>query len=70
MENVASYAEILQKCAKIIADNAIYQSADDAVPVMGTAATIFQIDLNRVVKKNDVNMIGENYFDISKKLSR
>ena len=70
MENVASYAEILQKRAKIIADNAIYQSADDAVPIMGTAATIFQIDLNGVVKKKDANIIGENYFGISKILSR
>jgi hypothetical protein len=70
MGNVASYAEVLQKRAKFIADNAIYRDADEAVPITGTAATVFQIDENGVVKKKDANIIGDNYFGISKVLSR
>jgi len=70
MANVASYAEVLQKRAKFIADNAIYRDADEAVPITGTVATVFQIDENGVVKKKDANIIGDNYFGISKVLSR
>ncbi len=70
MESVASYAEVLQKRVKFIADNAIYRGADDAVPITGTAATVFQIDANGVVRKKDANIIGDNYFGISKVLSR
>jgi hypothetical protein len=70
MDNVASYAEVLQKRAKFIADNVIYRDADEAVPITGTAATVFQIDENGVVKTKDANIIGDNYFGISKVLSR
>ena len=67
---VADYADILQKRVKFIAERAEFRNDDDVIPVSGTVATIFVIDANGVVKEKDANLLGGNYFGITKVLSR
>ncbi len=70
MESVTDYADVLQKRAKIIADRAKFRDEDDVIPISRTVATVFAIDANGVVKEKDANLLGDNYFGITKVLSR
>ena len=70
MESVTGYADVLQKRVKFIADRAKFKDADDVIPISATVATVFAIDSNGVVKEKDANLLGENYFGITKVLSR
>jgi hypothetical protein len=70
MESVTDYADVLQKRAQFIAQHAMFRSDEDVIPAPGTAATIYLIDANGVVKEKDANLIGDNYFGIAKVLSR
>lgn len=62
-------AEVLQQRAKLVAEHAMFHDNDDAVPAPGTVA-VFAIDTNGVIKTKDVNLLGDNYFGISRVLSR
>ena len=70
VEQAGDFAELLKTRAKMIAKNALFRNDDDAVPVPGTVATIFDIDPNGVVHQSDAGLLGENYFGIAKVLSR
>jgi hypothetical protein len=61
--------EILQKRAKLIADHALFRTDDDTVPIPGTVATVYDIDKNGLIRPFDANLLGENYFGVSKVLS-
>lgn len=60
----------LKHRAKLIAEHALFGSDDDAVPSSGTVATVYDIDSNGVVRQVDANLLGENYFGVTKVLSR
>ncbi|MDJ0709894.1 MAG: hypothetical protein QNJ14_05875 [Woeseiaceae bacterium] len=62
--------DLLKKRAKLIAEHAVFRNDDDAVPAPGTVATVYDIDRNGVVRQVDANLLGENYFGVSKVLSR
>lgn len=70
MEQSADFAEILQKRAKLIGEKALFRNDTDVVPVAGTTTTVFDIDDNGLVKKREAAILGENYWGISKVLSR
>jgi hypothetical protein len=70
MESDTDFADVLQKRAKLISDNAMYHKDDDAVPVSGSVATLYKIDRNGVVRESDANLLGENCWRIAKMLSR
>jgi hypothetical protein len=70
MEQSTDFASVLQKRAKLIGEKAVFRSESDAVPVAGTVATVFDIDQNGLVRETEVNILGENYWGISKVLSR
>jgi chromosome segregation ATPase len=70
MESVTDFADVLQHRAKLIAKQAVFRNDGDVIPAAGTVATVFAIDPNGVVKKKDANLLGDNYFGISKILSR
>lgn len=70
LKSVAELADVLQKRAKMIADNASFRNDDDVVPAAETVATIYAIDSNGVVRAKDASLLGENYFGITKFLSR
>lgn len=63
-------AEVLQERAKMIAEIAHFRHEQDAVPVPNSVATVFAINANGVVEKQDANLLGDNYFGIAKVLSR
>ncbi|HNP64695.1 MAG TPA: hypothetical protein PKH39_12235 [Woeseiaceae bacterium] len=70
LESVTEHAEALQKRAKLIAKHAVFRHDDDVIPAAGSVATVYSIDANGVVKERDANLLGDNYFAISKVLSR
>jgi hypothetical protein len=70
MEQSNDFASVLQKRAKMIGDKAMFRNETDAVPVAGTVATVFNIDANGLVGESEANILGENYWGISKVLSR
>ena len=70
MESATEHADVLQKRARLLAEHAKFRNDDDALPAPGTAAIVYAIDSNGVVKEKDVNLIGDNYFGISKIVSR
>ena len=69
MESVSDFADVLQHRAKLIAKHAVFRD-DDVIPAAGTVATVFAIDANGVVRQKDANLLGGNYFGITKVLSR
>lgn len=70
VEKAGDFAGLLKKRAKKIAKHAIFRHDDDAVPVPGTVTTVFDIDPSGVTRRTDASLVGENYFGISKVLSR
>ena len=70
MERSADFAGILQKRAKLIGEKALFRNDTDVVPVEGTTTTVFDIDDNGLVKEKEASILGENYWGISKVLSR
>lgn len=70
VDQAEDFAEILKKRAALIAKQAVFRNDDDVVPAPGTVATIYEIDLNGIVRQSDANLLGENYFGVAKVLSR
>jgi len=70
VEEAGESAETLKKRARMIAEHAVFRNDDDAVPVPGTVATLFDIDQNGTVRHSDANLLGENFFGVAKALSR
>jgi chromosome segregation ATPase len=70
VEQQGDFAEVLAQRAKKLAEGAVFRGDDDAVPVSGSVAIVFDIDPNGVIRQKDVNLLGENYFGVSKVLSR
>jgi len=69
-ENDTDFAEVLKKRSQLLAEHAMFRNDEDAVPAPGTVATVFAIDMNGVIKKKDLNLLGDNYFGVAKLLSR
>ncbi len=70
MEQSTEFVDVLQKRAAMLGEIAKFPGNNDAVPVPGTVSTLFQIDSNGVVRQSDANIVGENYWGISKIFSR
>jgi hypothetical protein len=70
LESVTDHADVLQKRAKLIAQHALFRHDNDVIPAPGSVATVYAIDANGVIKERDANLLGDNYFAISKVLSR
>ena len=70
VEKESDFAEVLKQRAKLISEHAMFRDDEDAVPVPGTVATVFDIGDNGVIKQKDANLLGDNYFGVAKVLSR
>ena len=70
MEQASDFAESLQQRSKLLAEHADFTNDTDVVPVARTVATIYNIAANGLVKENETNILGENWWGISKILSR
>ena len=69
-EQASDFAETLQSRSKLLEEKATFRSDSDAVPASATVATLYNIDVNGLVKESDINILGENWWGISKTLSR
>ena len=70
MEQSTDFADVLQKRAKLLGDIAKFPGEKDAVPIASTVSTLFQIDSNGMVRQSDADIVGDNYWGISKIFSR
>ena len=70
MEQTADFASVLQKRAKLIGEKALFRNDTDVVPVAGTTTTVFDIDDNDVIQEKEAAILGENFWGVSKVLSR
>lgn len=70
MEQGTDLVDVLQKRAKMIGELAKFHATDDAVPAASSVSTLFQIDANGVVRQSDADIVGENYWGISRIFSR
>lgn len=64
------FAEVLQHRARLLSEAARFNSADDAVPISETVATLYDIDDNSGVSRKPLNLLGENYWELARILSR
>ena len=69
-EKAKSFADILQQRAKLIAEKALFDRDDDAVPASGSVATVYAITKKGVIKERDANLLGEDYWKLSEIVSR
>jgi len=70
LESASDFADVLQRRAKLIAEKAEYRGNDDAVPVSASVSIIYSIDTNGVIRESDVNLLGQNYWNLTHVLSR
>ena len=70
IDKASDFADALQKRAKLIAEHAVFKENEDAVPVPGTVSTIFEIRSNGTTVEKDANLLGGDYWGLSKVLSR
>lgn len=63
-------ADVLQKRARLIGEQALFRHDDDAVPVPASVATIYVIDASGEIEQRSANLLGNNYFGMAKVLSR
>ena len=70
MEQASDFAETLQRRAKLLGEKAQFRNDTDVVPTSATVATLYNIDVNGLIKESDANILGENWWGISKIMSR
>ena len=70
LEDASDFADVLQRRAGMIAEKAQYRGNDDAVPVSASVSIIYSIDANGVIRESELNLLGENYWNLSQVLSR
>ncbi len=69
-DNVGSYADALQKRAKLLSERAMFMNEDDVVPVPGSVATLICINDGGAVTERNADLLGEDYWGLTKVLSR
>ncbi|MDH3531901.1 MAG: hypothetical protein OEO82_03170 [Gammaproteobacteria bacterium] len=69
-ENGGDIADILQRRARLIAEQARFSSDEDTVPVTDSVATVFDIRQDGTVTTSNGDLLGEDYWSLSKVLSR
>jgi hypothetical protein len=70
MEQSNDFAAVLQKRARLIGEKAQFRNDTDPVPIAGSVSNVFNFDPNGLVRESEANLLGENYWEISKVLSR
>lgn len=70
MEQDTDFASVLQKRARLLGGKAKFHQATDAVPESESVRVLCRFGADGLVRESDVNMLGDNYWEISKVLSR
>ena len=69
-DNRSEFADALQRRAKMIGETAKFRGDDDAVPVSASVSTIYSFDCNGVINESELNLLGENYWNLNSVVSR
>jgi len=70
MEQASDFADTLRQRSILLGDKATFRNDSDAVPTSDSVATLYDTSENGLVNEKDANMLGENWWAISKVLSR
>lgn len=70
LQSGGNYTESLKKRAKLMSEEAQYQHGDDAVPLPATVSTLYRFDQGGNARTSDLDLLGENYWNVSGTLSR
>ncbi len=70
MEQASDFAETLQRRSKLLGEKAQFRNDTDVVPTSATVATLYDINVNGLIKESDANILGENWWGISKIMCR
>jgi hypothetical protein len=70
LDSPAEFADALQRRAKLIAETAQYRGDDDAVPVSASVSTVYSFHANDVIAESEMNLLGENYWNMAQVVSR
>ena len=63
-------ADEMQERAQLIAERARFQSADDAVPISSSVATVFDFREDGSTRELERDLLAENYWRLSRAVSR
>ncbi|MEM9688756.1 MAG: hypothetical protein AAF917_04685 [Pseudomonadota bacterium] len=69
-DSIMDYADVLQQRARLLSDKALFMQDDDAVPVAATLSTVIAFNESGGVSERNGNLLGENYWDVAKVVSR
>ena len=70
IEDRADTPDALKARAARIAEHADFTADDEAVPVPGTVAAVFAFDANGGVRTSDINILGQDYWQLTRVVSR
>lgn len=70
MEQHKDFADVLRKRANLINKNAEFRNKSDVVPSAASTETVFDIGDDDSVRESKVPILGENWWGISKVMSR
>lgn len=62
--------DVLKRRAKLLGENAHYETGEDAVPISGSVATLYRFDGNGAVRTADLDLVDGNYWNIVAVFSR
>jgi hypothetical protein len=70
LQNASEFADILQHRARLLSEDAKFKGTDDAVPIVASVSTLFDIDENAAISRGDADLLGENYWGLQQVMSR
>lgn len=70
MDKATDFADDLKRRAKLLAEKSLFQNDDDAVPVPGSVATVYDFAPDGTPRECDANLVGENYWRVAEIFSR
>jgi len=70
LSKLTDYAGELQTRAKMIAENARFPDQDDAVPAAASVSVVYEFANDGAVKESELNLLGENYWNVSSVVCR
>lgn len=69
-EKASNFADVVRKRARLIAEKALFRNDDDAVPLAHTVAIVYDLKSSGEIREEEVNLLGENYWNLAQVVSR
>ncbi len=70
LDKATEFADMLKKRAIMLGERAKFPGHDSAIPVPASVASLIRIDHQGLVRESEINIAGENYWDIASAFSR